>query len=116
MEKKSKLRILKMKDNTDSLATKKETIFNLPMRLLLVGKTGDSKSTYLGNLLLRDEYYKQDFEPGDSPHLKETHRTVLPDAEGGIIFVQMLFQSNILVYVTAHCPSKSIYILNSFFF
>ncbi len=63
MEKKSKLRILKMKDNTDSLATKKDTIFNLPMRLLLIGKTGDAKSTYLGNLLLREEYYKDDFEP-----------------------------------------------------
>ena len=63
MEKKSKLRILKMKDKTDSLTTKKETIFNLPMRLLLIGKTGDAKSTYLGNLLLREEYYKDDYEP-----------------------------------------------------
>ena len=57
------LKILKMKDKTDSFTTKKPVIFNLPMRLLLIGKTGDSKSTYLGNLLLREEYYKNDFEP-----------------------------------------------------
>ena len=57
----NKLKILKMKDRTDNLATKKPKIFNLPMRLLLIGKTGDAKSTYLANLLLREEYYKKDF-------------------------------------------------------
>jgi len=59
MEKKYK--ILKMKDVSDKHITKKEAIFDLPMRLLIVGKSGDGKSGFLGNLLLRDEFYKNDF-------------------------------------------------------
>jgi hypothetical protein len=59
MEKKYK--ILKMKDVSDRHITKKEAIFDLPMRLLIVGKSGDGKSGFLGNLLLRDEFYKKDF-------------------------------------------------------
>ena len=57
------LKILKMKDNSDSFVTKKKKLFDLPMRLLIIGKTGDAKSTYLGNLLLREEMYRNDFEP-----------------------------------------------------
>ncbi len=57
------LKILKMKDNSDSFVTKKRKLFDLPMRLLIIGKTGDAKSTYLGNLLLREEMYRNDFEP-----------------------------------------------------
>ena len=40
------LKILKMKDNSDSFVTKKKKLFDLPMRLLIIGKTGDAKSTY----------------------------------------------------------------------
>jgi len=58
-----KFKILKMKDVSDSFVTKKEQIFNLPMRLLIIGKSGDGKSGYLGNLLLRKEFYRDDFLP-----------------------------------------------------
>tara|TARA_R110002153_G_scaffold42788_1_gene121345 strand:- start:534 stop:1289 length:756 start_codon:yes stop_codon:yes gene_type:complete len=59
-----KFRIDKMIDNSDNLTTKKENnLFDLPMRLLMIAKTGDSKSTTLGNLLLKDEAYKKDFLP-----------------------------------------------------
>jgi hypothetical protein len=56
-----KYKILKMKDISDKHVTKKESIFDLPMRLLIVGKSGDGKSGFLGNLLLREEFYKNDF-------------------------------------------------------
>lgn len=58
-----KLKILKMKDSTDSNVTKKKNIFDLPMRLLIISKSGDGKSSYLGNLLLRPEFYRDDFLP-----------------------------------------------------
>ena len=57
------LKILKMKDKTDSFTTKKPVIFNLPARLIITSPSGGGKSGYLGNLLLREEYYKNDFEP-----------------------------------------------------
>ncbi len=59
----NKLKILKMKDSTDSNVTKKKDIFDLPMRLLIISKSGDGKSSYLGNLLLRKEFYRDDFLP-----------------------------------------------------
>lgn len=56
--------IEKMRDNTDSYVTKKNNnLFDLPMRLLFIAKTGDSKSTTLGNMLLKEEGYKLDFTP-----------------------------------------------------
>jgi len=59
-----KFKIDKMIDSTDNLTTEKENnLFNLPMRLLMIAKTGDAKSTTLGNLLLKPEGYKDDFEP-----------------------------------------------------
>ena len=58
-----KLKILKMKDNSDSYTTKKELIFNLPARIIITSPTGGGKSGYLGNLLLRKEYYRDDFLP-----------------------------------------------------
>jgi len=58
-------KIEKMIDRADSLATKKRgNLFDLPMRLLFVAKTGDSKSTTLGNLLLKEEGYRNDFTAG----------------------------------------------------
>ena len=57
-------KIDKMVDSTDSLTTeKKHNLFNLPMRVLMIAKTGDAKSTTLGNLLLKEEAYRGDFEP-----------------------------------------------------
>ena len=51
-----------MKDDSDNYTTQHE-LFNLPMRLLFIAKTGDAKSTTLGNYLLKDEGYKNNFEP-----------------------------------------------------
>ena len=53
----------KMKDNTDSYVTKKNPLWNLPMRLIMVAKTGGGKSSLLGNLLLKENGYKNDFLP-----------------------------------------------------
>ena len=58
----TRFKIDKMIDNSDNNTTIKDNnLFDLPMRLLLIGKTGDSKSTTLGNYLLKDEAYKKDF-------------------------------------------------------
>ncbi len=58
--------ILKVNDHTDSYYTKKKDIFDLPYRLLIVGKSFLSgKSTVILNLLLREKFFKNDFD-GDN--------------------------------------------------
>lgn len=58
--------ILKINDHTDSYYTKKDDIFDLPFRLLIIGKSFLSgKSTVILNLLLREKFFKNDFE-GDN--------------------------------------------------
>ena len=57
------MKIFKMKDKTDSFVINKKNIFDLPMRLLLIGKSGNGKSSFLGNLLLRNDFYRNDFKP-----------------------------------------------------
>jgi len=58
--------ILKVNDHTDSYYTKKKDIFDLPFRLLIVGKSFLSgKSTVILNLLLREKFFKNDFD-GDN--------------------------------------------------
>lgn len=60
----SNFKIDQMIDKTDSFTTKKDNnLFDLPMRLLMIAKTGDSKSTTLGNLLLKKNGYRNDFTP-----------------------------------------------------
>ena len=55
---------LKMKDISDSFTITKTEIPSLPMRLLAIGRTGSGKSSIaLGNLLLRPEFYRDDFLP-----------------------------------------------------
>jgi len=51
-----------MKDNTDSYTIKKNKLFDLPMRLLLIGKSGNGKSSFLGNLLLRKDMYRDNYK------------------------------------------------------
>jgi len=59
----SKLEIYKVKDKHERHYITKKHIFNLPMRLLIVGKSQRSgKSNYLVNLLLRPEFYLNDFD------------------------------------------------------
>jgi hypothetical protein len=58
--------ILKVKDKTDSYYTALKDIFDIPMRLIIVGKSFLSgKSTVILNLLLRDNFYKNHFEGED---------------------------------------------------
>ncbi len=55
---------LKMRDKSDKFTIIKKDIPSLPMRLLAIGRTGSGKSNVaLGNLLLRDEFYRNDFIP-----------------------------------------------------
>ena len=55
--------ILKIKDKSDSYYTKLPNIFDIPMRLIIVGKSFLSgKSTIILNLLLRDKFYKDKFD------------------------------------------------------
>ena len=61
-----KLEIYKVKDKNESHYISKKKIFNLPYRLLIIGKSQRSgKSNYLVNLLLRPEFYLNDFEGTD---------------------------------------------------
>jgi hypothetical protein len=60
------LSIYKVKDEAETYYTKKDLIFDVPFRLLIVGKSQLSgKSNILVNLLLRDEFYNKDFD-GDN--------------------------------------------------
>ncbi len=59
----SPIEVYKMKDKSDNFVIKKDRLFNLPARLLLLGKTGCGKSGKLGNLLLRSDMYRNDFLP-----------------------------------------------------
>ncbi len=57
-------KIYKMIDKTDQYTIKKDNIPNLPFRMIAVGSSGSGKtSTAIGNLLLRSEFYKDDFFP-----------------------------------------------------
>jgi len=53
----------RMKDKTDKFTKKKAPLFDLPFRLLLVGKSGMGKTSIIGNLLLRDDMYRKNFDP-----------------------------------------------------
>ena len=67
--KNKKYKILKAKDSTDSYVTKIPMLFDLPMRLLINGRSGSGKSNMLVNLLLNDNYpYKRLFK-GDNIYL-----------------------------------------------
>jgi hypothetical protein len=60
------LEIYKVKDKAETYYTKKDIIFDLPFRLLIVGKSQLSgKSNIVINLLLRDEFYNKDFDGED---------------------------------------------------
>ena len=67
-----KLEIYAMRDNHGNMSVKKRSTFDLPMRILVVGKSMLSgKSTVVGNMLCRpyddedlagNQFYKNDFE------------------------------------------------------
>jgi len=51
-----KLRVLKVKDKTDKLTVSVNRLFDLPMRLILTGKTGSGKGAIITNLVLNENY------------------------------------------------------------
>jgi len=69
-----KYNILVVKDENESHHIKKERIFDVPFRLLLIAKSQQGKSNLAVNLITREEYYKSDFKPEDiyifSPSIK----------------------------------------------
>jgi len=56
-------KIYRMKDKTDKFTKKKAPLFDLAFRLLLIGKSGMGKTSLIGNLLLRNDMYRKDFDP-----------------------------------------------------
>ena len=56
-------KILKMKDRGEKHYTAKDRIFDLPFKLIIIGRSQlAGKTNLLGNLLLRKEYYLNDFK------------------------------------------------------
>ena len=67
----SDIKILKMRDKNESHHRKKGKLFDLPMKLLVVGKSQLSgKSNLIGNLLLQEDkrLYRNEFE-GDNIYI-----------------------------------------------
>jgi ABC-type dipeptide/oligopeptide/nickel transport system ATPase component len=56
-------KIYKFKDISDKFVIKKKEIPDVRNALAIVGKSGCGKSTLLANLLLLEEYYKNDYDP-----------------------------------------------------
>ncbi len=67
--------ILKVKDKTDSYYTHLKDIFDIPFRLIIVGKSFLSgKSTVILNLLLRDNFYKDHFASGEDIYIVSNNK------------------------------------------
>lgn len=83
-----KYSILKMKDNFKNLKIKINTIFDMPSRLLIVGKSELSgKSNLIANLILRDNFYRKYYEPDNiiivcqSSNLDHKWRTMIRELD-----------------------------------
>ena len=61
----SKHTIKKLKDKTDNNVIEKTNIDNVPFRMVICAKTGLGKTNLLANLLLRPEFYLNDFHGDD---------------------------------------------------
>ena len=57
----TKYKIYSVKDKNSKKIVKKDDIFDLPFRLLLIGKSASGKGVVATNLLLLPEYYGMDF-------------------------------------------------------
>lgn len=93
----SDIKIFKMKDKNEGFHRKKGKLFDLPMKLLIVGKSQLSgKSNLIGNLLLQEDkrLYRNEFLGDDiyivSPSAKTDNkiRTLIEelDVPGGNVF------------------------------
>ena len=58
-------KILKMLDKSDDYSIDKGNLFNLPFRLVIIGRTGCGKTSAIGSLLLLKEFYKNDIKGKD---------------------------------------------------
>ena len=63
-KKDKKYKIKVMKDKSDNLTVDKERIFSLPLRVLLIAKTGQGKSNIIGNFF-RSDFYGNDYSGDD---------------------------------------------------
>ena len=83
-----KYSILRMKDEFQSLKIKVPTIFDLPSRLLIVGKSELSgKSNLIANPILRDKFYRKYFDPDNiiivcqSSNLDDKWKTMITELD-----------------------------------
>ena len=58
----SDLKIYKMNDKSDDFTTDKGILFDLPFRMVIVGKSGSGKTSAIGSLLLLKQFYSNDFQ------------------------------------------------------
>src|SRR6056300_242037 len=63
---KEKYEIHRVNDPKEKMIIKKKDIFNIPHKLLLVGKSFVAgKGTFFTNMLLKPEFYRNDFNDGE---------------------------------------------------
>jgi len=81
-----KLKVLKVKDRTDKMTISVNRLFDLPMRLLLFGKSGHGKSNLLVGLLLNKNYGYDKIFDGDriflfapSPYADEKLKIIIEE-------------------------------------
>jgi len=97
--------ILKMKDKSDSFTRDKGDLPDLPARIVLTMPSGGGKTSILGNFLLRDSYYRKDFDPENififSGSLKGDHKiqTIIKelDVSPGNVFTG--YDENVLEHI-----------------
>tara|TARA_R100000231_G_scaffold126920_1_gene97596 strand:- start:10813 stop:11571 length:759 start_codon:yes stop_codon:yes gene_type:complete len=67
MSKREPLQILRVRDSNEKHYVKKNDLFDIPFRLLIIGKSQSGKSNVLTNFLLNDDdrFYKNDFDGSD---------------------------------------------------
>jgi len=125
------VKIHQMKDHSDSYTIKKKDIFNLPMRVISIGRSGCGKSSLLGNLLLKPEFYRNDFKPenififsgslkGDNKLQTMIQTLDIPesnlfdkwDEEGANLIYDMLVDDFNEAQSNKETPNQSIFILD----
>jgi len=64
-----KFKVLKVRDKNDNYSTDIDTLFSVPMRLILSGSSGSGKSSYLVNLLLNNNYPYRNLFKGEDVYI-----------------------------------------------
>ena len=83
-----KLKVLKVIDKTDNLTISVNRLFDLPMRLILTGKTGSGKGAIITNLLLNENYGYTNIFSGEriyifapAPYADEKMRVIIEEKD-----------------------------------